>query len=261
MGPGSNENLLAGISPSLIGRDVEFFSEVTSTNVLAKEMAQKGCREGLVIIASNQTEGRGRMDRDFSSPEGGLYLSVVLRPHLPPSNVSILPLLIGLAVSKAISTTVFTETSLKWPNDVLIQNKKVCGILVESGVKGEKLEYVIVGIGINANSTMDQLPAELRETVTTLKEIKGKNIDIGDLIRHLICFLDMIYSQFLDGEIDILLDKWSERSSTIGNQVRVYTGGISIEGKALGVDRSGALMVSVDGSFQRVDIGDVEHLE
>jgi BirA family transcriptional regulator, biotin operon repressor / biotin---[acetyl-CoA-carboxylase] ligase len=257
---GLDERSLSGISTSLIGRDVEFFSEVTSTNILAKERAEDGCKEGLVIISSKQTGGKGRSNRTFVSPDGGLYLSVVLRPDQELSNMSILPLLAGLAVSKAISTTVLRESSLKWPNDVLMGGKKVCGILVESGVKGDKLEYVVIGIGINVNITMDQFPAELQEKASTLKEIIGDDVDLVELLRDLIYFLEILYGRFIEGEIDHILEKWSERSSTLGKQVRIQTSGGSMEGKALGVDQTGALMLKIDGSLHRIDVGDVEHL-
>jgi BirA family biotin operon repressor/biotin-[acetyl-CoA-carboxylase] ligase len=258
---GSDGAFLSTLSPSIVGRHVEFLGEVGSTNTIARERASKGCTEGLIIVASSQTGGKGRLSRSFISPEGGLYLSVVLRPKVSPSQASILPLMAGLAVSKAISTTVLKETSLKWPNDVLIGDKKVCGILMESSVKGHKLEYVIIGIGINVNSTIDQFPEDIRERTGTLKQIVGKLVDIEDLLRNLICFLDMQYSIFLDDQIETILDKWSERSSTIGRLISVHTGQGVFKGKALGLDQSGALLLSVDGSLQRIDMGDVEHLQ
>jgi BirA family biotin operon repressor/biotin-[acetyl-CoA-carboxylase] ligase len=259
--PGLDEDSLSNISAGVIGRDLLFFDEVNSTNEIAKERAEKGCREGLMVVASKQIAGRGRMDRTFSSPMGGLYISVVLRPGLPLSLGSILPLLAGLSVSKAISTTVLRETSLKWPNDVLMDGRKVSGILVESGVKGDALEYVVIGIGINVNSTVDELPEEIRSFAGTLKDLSGKEVDMMDLLKNLVCFLDMLYTRLKNGEVEVILDKWSERSSTIGKMVRVHGPGEIIEGKALGVDQSGALLVSVDGSFQRIDIGDIEYLE
>lgn len=252
---------LHGISPSIIGRDLEQMGAVDSTNTIARERAEKGCREGLVLVAASQTGGKGRMGREFHSPEGGLYLSIVLRPDVSPSQAGIIPLLAGLAVSKAISTTVLKETSLKWPNDVLMDGKKVCGILNEAVVKKERLEYMVVGIGINVNSTLDQLPDEIRETAGTLKDQTGETVDISDLFRNLICFLDMLYLQYISGDVATILDSWSERSSTIGKQVRIHTGSEIIEGKALGLDQSGALLLGSGNSLQRIDAGDIEHLE
>jgi BirA family biotin operon repressor/biotin-[acetyl-CoA-carboxylase] ligase len=261
MEPVLDENSLQGIDTSIIGLDVEFLGEVASTNILASERAKKGCREGLVLVASSQTSGKGRLDREFHSPEGGLYLSIVLRPSILPSQAGIIPLMAGLAVSKAISTTVMRETSLKWPNDVLMDGKKVCGILNQAAIKGDTVEYLVVGIGINVNSTLEQLPSEIRGSAGTLKELASEEIDMKDLFRNLICFLDMLYLQFLSGDISTILDGWSERSSTIGKQVKVRSGSNIIEGKALGLDQSGAILLSTEKSLQRVDVGDVEHLE
>jgi len=255
-----DKSSLIGLTTSIIGSEVEFLGEVASTNSVAKERAQDKCKEGLIVVASSQNRGRGRLDRSFISPEGGLYLSVVLRPEPSQTPVSLLPLLAGLAVSKSISTTVLKETSLKWPNDVLMEGKKVCGVLVESSFKGDKLDHVVIGIGINVNSSTDQLPEDIRERATTIKDITGNKVDMEILLRDLISFLDILYGRFKRGEMESILDQWSERSSTIGKQVRVNTGKETLEGKALGLDQSGALMISVEGSLQRVDIGDVEHI-
>jgi BirA family biotin operon repressor/biotin-[acetyl-CoA-carboxylase] ligase len=261
MEPFLDGNSLHGIETSIIGRDVEFLGEVTSTNILARERAEKGCREGLVLVASSQTSGKGRLDREFHSPEGGLYLSIVLKPKILPSQSGIIPLMAGLAVSKAISTTVMRETSLKWPNDVMMDGKKICGILNQAAVKGEGVEYLIIGIGINVNSTLEQLPDKIQGSAGTLKELTSKEIDMKDLFRNLICFLDMLYLQFLSGDISTILDSWSERSSTVGKHVKVRSGSNIIEGKALGLDQSGALLLGTENSLQRVEVGDVEHLE
>jgi len=251
---------LDDIQTSIVGTSFEFHPEADSTNDLVRERADEGAREGLVIAAGSQVKGRGRMNRSFSSPVGGLYLSILLRPDLEPHVLSTLPLIAGLTISKAISTSSGIPSELKWPNDVNINGRKVCGILLESSVKGEKIEYVIIGIGINVNTLPGDLPDEIRERTTSLMGETGSEISFRDLLRDLICFLDMHYIRFLSGGTIGLLDQWSERSSTIGREVRITGSGGSFTGKALGIDQTGALMVRTQGELRRVDSGDCQHI-
>ena len=260
MGDEISEKSLRGTTTSVIGTEIEIFPKVVSTNDVARERAEGGCREGLMIISRSQGSGRGRSGRSFASPEGGLYLSVVLKPDIPPKDVSIIPLLAGLAVSKSISSTLMVPTSLKWPNDVMVDGRKVCGILVESSVKGDRLDYLIVGIGINVNFSISDLPGELEDTAVTLKDHTGNDIDTEELLRNLVCFLEMLYNRFRLGETASILDDWSEGSETLGRNVRVKTTTGVLEGKALGLDQTGALLLSSDGTLQRIDLGDVENL-
>ncbi|MGA1793574.1 MAG: biotin--[acetyl-CoA-carboxylase] ligase [Thermoplasmatota archaeon] len=261
MGDRITEESLRGTSTSIIGREIEILDEVTSTNDIARERAEKGCPEGLIVLARSQTSGKGRAGRSFVSPPGGLYLSVVLRPGISSSQVSTLPLMAGLAVSKSISASLMLPSRLKWPNDVLVNDRKVCGILAESSTKGDRLDHVIIGIGINVNSTLKDLPSELSGSAGTLTDTKGSIVDIEELLRDLVCFLEMLYKRFIEGDIGGILDEWTERSETVGREVKVSTPDGTLKGKALGVDQSGALLVSVEGSLRRISYGDVEHID
>jgi len=245
-----------GLTTRTIGRIIHFHDVVTSTNELAREMAEGGAREGTVIIANSQSEGKGRNERRFHSPRGGIYLSIVLRPSLGPDEISVLPLVMGLAVSKAIQCTTFTEARLKWPNDVLIDGKKVSGIMTRSSVKGRNVEHVIVGIGINVNTSLDDLPEDIRQSSTSLRDVSGTDIDPNQFARDLLYFLDLVYSQFIDGQKEDLLDQWSSRSDTIGEEVRVLTSGGDVFGRALGLDQTGALVVRTDSGLERISSGD-----
>ncbi|MBN1389635.1 MAG: biotin--[acetyl-CoA-carboxylase] ligase [Candidatus Thermoplasmatota archaeon] len=260
MGDVISEGCLRGVGTGIIGRHLEIIDNVTSTNDIARERAKAGCREGLIIVARSQSDGKGRMGRNFHSPEGGLYLSIVLRPDAPPYLASTLPLLAGLAVSKSISTTLMLKTSLKWPNDVLIDGRKVSGILAESSIKGDRLEYVIIGIGINVNFPMTDLPQELWECAWTLRDASGSMVDMEELLRNLVCFLENLYNRFMEGDVGPILEEWSDRSETLGRLVRVRTPSSELEGTALGLDQTGALLISIDGLLHRIDSGDVEHL-
>ncbi|MGA1820491.1 MAG: biotin--[acetyl-CoA-carboxylase] ligase [Thermoplasmatota archaeon] len=260
MGGRITEESLRGTSTSVIGREIEIIEEAASTNEVARKRAESGCREGLIVLARSQTSGKGRAGRSFVSPPGGLYFSIVLRPGNKADQASILPLMAGLAVSKSISASLMLPSRLKWPNDVLVNDRKVCGILVESSTKGDRLDHVIIGIGINVNFTLKDLPPELSETAGTLMDAKGSRVDMEGLFRDLVCFLEMLYRRFIGGDIAGILDDWTGRSETIGRDVRIASPEGSIEGKALGVDQSGALLLSVNGSLRRISMGDVEHI-
>ncbi len=255
------QDLLNGLTTRTIGRCLEVFDTLPSTNGLAIELASKGCKEGTVVIAQTQTEGIGRRGRSFSSPIGGLYLSVVLRPRIPPSLISPLPLVFGLSAAKAIRCTAMVDALVKWPNDVLVNGRKVCGILSHSTSSKGRLESVITGIGMNVNSRTSDLPKELSSSATTLLDETGHEININDLLRNLMYFMDLHYSMFLEQQTEALLNDWSERSSTLKRRVRIDIGTGTIEGTALGVDRTGALLVRTDDGISIVPTGDCIHLE
>ncbi|MDG6226157.1 MAG: biotin--[acetyl-CoA-carboxylase] ligase [Candidatus Thermoplasmatota archaeon] len=244
---------------NVIGCDIREYPSLISTNSTARSLASQGAREGTVVIALEQTGGRGRNGRNWSSPSGGLYLSVILRPPPDVEGASAIPLLAGLAVSKAISTSCGISTSLKWPNDVLIGDRKVCGILSESSFKGESLEFIIVGIGINVRSFLE--PPTAGNYEATSLEDEGSYVELKDLTTDLLYILDMLYGRFLDGGIDTILGEWTDRSSTIGKEVSVETPTGIIGGTAVGLDGSGALVLKQDRRLTIVHSGDCLHLD
>lgn len=258
--PGLDRSCIQGLTCRVVGSVVNFHDELESTNKLAREMAEGDCSEGTVVVANRQTGGIGRMRRKWESPPGGLYLSVVLKPEISPDQAAALPLIAGLAVTKAVSATALLETSLKWPNDVLIDERKVCGILVESATKGETMEYVVIGVGINANVDTSIFPDEFSGNSISLMEKAGKEIDRGELLRNVLYFLDMTYARFLNDGVLQLLDEWTERSSTVGREVMISTRDGQILGKAVGLDDTGALLLSRDGDMIRIAEGDCVHL-
>jgi BirA family biotin operon repressor/biotin-[acetyl-CoA-carboxylase] ligase len=233
---------------------------VESTNDIASELASGGAMEGTVVMARSQTAGKGRNGRSFSSPRGGLYLSIILRPPLSIEEVYSLPLIMGLSVSKAIQCSTSMEARLKWPNDVLIDGRKVAGILMVPLVKGMDLEYVVVGIGINLNTDTERLSEEARSVAGSIKEITGKITDPNEFSRDLMYFLDLNYTQFLEGQKDDLLDQWTLRSDTVGSDVKVQMGSTEVKGKALGLDLSGALILQTEDGMKRITSGDCTNL-
>ena len=255
-----DSNSIKGLRTGIIGNIVNFHNVVGSTNELAKEIALSGGEEGTVVVSNKQTRGMGRSARKWESSEGGLYLSVVLRPNVGREELSILPLISCLAISKAISTTCLIETSVKWPNDVLIDGKKVAGILTQTSIKDDKKDYVIVGMGINVNNPVKELSHDIRRKSISISEAVGSDLDRGELLRNLLSFLDLHYHGFLQGAGPQLLEEWSDRCETIGRNVRIEMIDDTIRGSALGIDETGAIMVKQGLDMIRITSDDCIHL-
>lgn len=249
----SAELICSGLDTRIIGRNILYYPSVTSTNEIAKKEAGRGVEEGTVVIADEQTAGRGRLKRNWLTPAGNIALSVILYPE-----EQILPSLImmtSLAVSHSIKAITGLETQIKWPNDVLINAKKVCGILIESDIRNEKINYVIIGIGINVNTGKDVLSG-VQFPATSLNIESGKEISRLYIIRELIKAMDNLYGIITSG--GSVFNEWRDRLITLGKEVRVTSGKEIIEGIAESVEVDGSLLVrSPDGNLKRVVAGDV----
>jgi BirA family biotin operon repressor/biotin-[acetyl-CoA-carboxylase] ligase len=183
----------------LVGRSIIFRHVAASTNGLAKELASRGARDGTVVVAGAQTCGRGRLGSEWVSPAGGLWFSVVLRPGVEPSDVIKLVFVAGLAVAKALCELCGLDVAVKWPNDVLVRGKKVCGILAEMSTRGRGVDYVVLGIGVNANFEVSALPERLWHGATSLRTELGRRICLERLLRVILEELEGAYDLFLNG--------------------------------------------------------------
>ena len=232
------------------------FDEISSTNIKAKELARNGEEEGTVVIARIQKEGRGRFDRIWESPEGGVYLSVILRPDVSPDKTSLLPLIAALAVSKTINYFDLSST-IKWPNDVRIHGKKVAGILLESEVDGTQICYVVLGIGVNLNIDIGQFPRKLKNVTTSISQELDTAVDYQRFLEKLLSILDLYYTMFLNRDFDTILREWREQSDTLGRKVRIATSSDEITGEAYDVNQCGFLIVVTDsGEHKKITSGD-----
>lgn len=232
-----------------VGNEIEYHDSVVSTNDLAVERAREGVAEGYVVLADEQTGGRGRRERVWESPSGGVWTSVVLRPDFAPRDASLVTLAASVAVARAVEET-GVEPTIKWPNDVLVEGKKLCGILVEMEADAESISHAVVGIGLNANAKPDVPDA----SPTSLAEHVGE-VDRAALTANLLAELEDAYEAG-----DGILDEWRERSSTLGSDVRVETPNETLEGKAESIDETGALVVSTKDGERVVTAGDCVHL-
>jgi biotin-[acetyl-CoA-carboxylase] ligase BirA-like protein len=246
------------LQTDFIGQEIQHFSEVTSTNDLAKELAAKGTKEGTVVISETQTLGRGRLGREWASPEGGIWFSVILRPEVAPKDASKLTFVAAVAVARVIREMFSLEAEIKWPNDVLIGGKKVCGILTETSTKGDVVNFVVVGVGINANVSLDSFPENLRDALTSLKEELKEEVEREEFLRALLKELEHYYMMFMQKKFDLILEEWRNLAGFLGQHVEVISFDEKIRGRAVDVDRNGALIIKLrNGTAKKVMLGDV----
>lgn len=247
--------VLADLGTRLVGRYVRWHDSVSSTNDLALGLAQIPVPEGTVVIAEEQTAGRGRLGRAWASPRGGVWLSVILNPGLPVERTSVVGLAAAIAAAQAIRKTTGLLARLKWPNDVLVEAKKVVGILAEAPPGAD---WVVVGIGINANIAQEALPEVSGYPATSLQALLGHAVDREALIRALLRELDRGYAVLRSAGVRGVLRRWREMSETLGRPVCVETPDAVVSGTACDIDEAGALLVQLeDGTIRRVVAGDV----
>lgn len=239
---------------------IERFYEVDSTNDVAKQFAVHGAPEGTVVISEIQRKGRGRKGREWFSPKGGVWMSIVVRPKVTPSQAAPLTLITGLAVAKTLSHLYSLECRLKWPNDVLINEKKVCGVLTEISAEIDRINYVIIGIGINANINADSFPDEFRNSATTLKNELNREILLDELVKGLLGEFEKLYKIFQKQGFSKLKEEWKKFASTIGRKVRIITDSRTIEGIASDIGENGELFVEARDVMEKIISGDCIHI-
>jgi BirA family biotin operon repressor/biotin-[acetyl-CoA-carboxylase] ligase len=250
-----------GLQTTQLGQEIHYFKETGSTNDIAKELASEDAQEGTIVIAETQKSGRGRLGREWISPKGGVWLSVILRPQINPEHAPKIAIIAGLAVVKTLTGLYNIECKLKWPNDVLIKEKKVCGILTEIDAEMDKINYIVVGIGINANVDLNSFPVEIKKGATTLKNELKREVSRVRLVQRLLEELESNYTLFNEKGFSQLREEWKKFAGTLGRRVRIITQDKIIEGEAVDIDGDGALLVRLDdGSVEKVISGDCVHL-
>jgi BirA family biotin operon repressor/biotin-[acetyl-CoA-carboxylase] ligase len=235
------KNKLAG---KLIGHQVYFFSEIDSTNNEAHRLGVDGAPEGTVVIADSQTKGKGRLQRAWHSPAGmNIYTSIILRPDLKPDHAPQISILAGVSVAEIMDNFCPGMVNLKWPNDVLLQGKKVCGILAQMKTSANRVDFIILGIGINVNIDYNQLSQDIKNTATSLTIETGRKISRQELIIGLYENLAKWYKKLMEGGFGAVKEKWLSMAPMIGQRVQIMSENEVISGKALGIDEQGALLL------------------
>jgi BirA family biotin operon repressor/biotin-[acetyl-CoA-carboxylase] ligase len=234
------------------------FSELSSTNDYLKEKGTIGEREGLIILADSQTTGKGRLNREWFSPKGGLYFSVLLRPMtLNLTKTPLITLTAGVAVAHVLHTALGLTPHLKWPNDVLLDTKKVAGILVESTFIGDDIEYSVVGVGVNANTPLTEFPSELQQTTTTLQQWLQRPVNLPRLFGYLIGQLEFWYLRLRDQGSKAILAQYRRICATLGSHTTVDIGDQTLTGLAKDIGPDGSLILQTKAGRRVVSFGDV----
>ncbi|HYA13979.1 MAG TPA: biotin--[acetyl-CoA-carboxylase] ligase [Syntrophales bacterium] len=255
-----NEQTLADrISKKRIGNNIQFFKEVESTNDIAFQLAKSGAPEGTVVIADCQTKGKGRLKRQWQSPPGcNIYTSVVLRPAINPVFAPQITLMAGVAVADVLSGYCPENVTLKWPNDVQIRGRKVCGVLTEMSASASKgVDFIIIGIGINVNIERVDFDESFRDIATSLKEEAGSEISRLDLTVKLFDNLEYLYTRMLVEGFGFIKDMWLHYFDMVGRRIQVVFNDNVQAGEVLGVDDFGALIIADENDvIRRVMAGD-----
>ena len=252
------DDLLSRLSPGrVIGRDIQVFHETNSTNDVVEKLARDGVAEGVVVFAESQSKGRGRLGRKWVSPAGeGLWFSILLRPQLPPASATQLTIAAATAVARAIRLETGLLPQIKWPNDILIEGKKVVGILTELSAELDRVRYVIIGIGVDVN--IQEFPAELAASATSLAVVAGKKFIRAEIAAAILKELDVDYARITRGEFSALAEEWEQQCITLGQRVQIHIGDRPVAGRAESLDIDGALLLRTDyGHLERIVGGDV----
>jgi len=242
-----------------MGRVIHHFHTLDSTNSKAYGLALDGAEEGEIVLAESQEKGRGRLDRRWFSPVSlNLYLSVVLRPPIPPQEAPLLTLLAAVATTEAIRALTGLSPRIKWPNDILLRDRKVAGLLNEIHSETDRVHFVILGIGVNLNGETRSFPREIRQMATTLREETGRKVSRKAFLARLLWDLEAWYTLFLKEGGSRVLEAWREGAQIRGRKVEVKSFGDILRGTAVDVDSSGALILDTGHGDQiRVVAGDL----
>jgi BirA family biotin operon repressor/biotin-[acetyl-CoA-carboxylase] ligase len=243
------------LATKILGREIISYKRIGSTNAAAYELAQKGLKEGAVVLAEEQTKGRGRLGRSWASPyRCGIYLSCILRPEMSLGEVPKLTIAASVSVAKAIRELTGLQAVIKWPNDILLDSKKVCGILLEMMAEQDRLGFVVVGIGVNVNTARNLLP----KGATSLKEELGEDVSRIRLTQKILENLEREYKRLSKGAFEEIAAEWKELSEMLGARVKVELPTREFEGQAIDLDSSGSLLVRLDNGFiEKTSSGDV----
>jgi BirA family biotin operon repressor/biotin-[acetyl-CoA-carboxylase] ligase len=244
-----------------LGKTIHYFYTIESTNSKAYELANQGADEGEVVIAESQTKGKGRLGRNwFSPPYLNLYLSVILRPRISPHQAPLITLMAAVAAAEAIEKSFSLRPSIKWPNDILLNGRKVAGLLNEIKSETDRIHFVILGIGVNLNVDGKIFPKEIRSIATSMKKEMGQAISRKNFLASLLQEMEKWYAVFLKEGGCGILRSWRKWAQMKGREVRMTSFGETIAGRAVDVDSDGALIIETKrGERKRVVAGDVEY--
>jgi BirA family biotin operon repressor/biotin-[acetyl-CoA-carboxylase] ligase len=252
----SKEELLDGLNTNIVGTKLFVFESIDSTNTCAKALAETGMDDGAVVFADFQSEGRGRLGRPWlSEPGKNLLFSCIIRPPMSNEQSGILTFFAAVAVAQALESVTKLKVECKWPNDLLLNGKKCCGILLENSLGKERLEYSVIGIGVNANQ--DGFQGNALTNATSLKQMLGMEVDRKKLFQQILREIDTHYADIRLGRISRIFLEWNNRCSMFGRDVTVAREGVTLNGKAVGLNTDGGLVLETKAGKEIIYAGDV----
>lgn len=248
-----------GLTTTSLGREIYYYDILKSTNGQARDLADSGALDGSLVVAEEQGEGRGRLGRGWFSPAGmGIWCSLILRPRVMPSEAPPVTMLTAVAVSRAVSQVAGIRADIKWPNDLLVNGKKLCGILTEMNAELERVNYLVVGAGINVNTSSEAFPVEIGDIATSIRAELGYDISRVKLLRAYLQQFEELYHVWLSEGFAPVLAEWRQKCVTLNCSVTIKTLKETINGWAKNVDTSGALEILLpDGSVRTFVAGEV----
>ena len=248
------------LNTRFLGNRIYYFNTIDTTQNFAMKIASKKNEDGSVVISKKQTGGRGRMKRKWRSPVGGIWMSVIIHPEFDVTHATLVPIATSLALCIAIEKTLKINTKLKWPNDVILNGKKVAGVLIDASIISNQIESMVLGIGINFKINPDELESSIKTTpnfygVATLVK---KNENMSPLIKQFLYELEKVLALINSSQIKKIRNEWTKRSSTIGRNVSIITNEGRINGKAVRIDNDGGLIISMGKKTKRILVGDIK---
>ena len=256
--------IISGLKTKMLGQEAYYFDSIDSTQSQALKMANESKNNGTIVIAEKQTGGRGRSGRKWVSLKGGIWFSIILHPKFDISNTTLFPIASSLALSNAIEKTCRISTELKWPNDLTIKGKKLAGMLVDASFESNRIESLILGVGVNFEVDTKEIEKTLRKTpnyygVSSLNEQKNKCKPI-ELIQSFLSELEHVYEELNNNKTNKIILEWTKKSSTIGKKIEIDTNDGKVTGEAIKIDNDGGLLIKNKGKTHKVIAGDVIHL-
>ena len=254
----TKEKISENLETEEIAKEILCFRKVFSTNSIAKFLANHNAEDGTVLISEIQTKARGRSGKKWEAPDGGIWMSLILRPQVPPARIGLITLATGVAIAKSIRS-LGLDAKIKWPNDVLIHGDKISGVLTEVNATFNEIDWIVVGIGIDSNISLEDFSEDIRPGTTTLTEELPAEIDENELIAIFLNEFEEVYKLYKDGEVEAILKDWRELSDTIGKYVNItQTGGKITQGYVVGINNEGSLIIErQDGALEKIISGEL----
>ncbi|WP_079509531.1 biotin--[acetyl-CoA-carboxylase] ligase [Mesobacillus jeotgali] len=254
------DKITLGLKTEFLGRNLHYHESVESTQKIAYKLAYENAEEGTIVIAEEQTAGRGRMDRKWHSPKyTGIWMSILLRPKIPIPKAPQLTLITAVGVVQAIEEVTGLLPEIKWPNDIMINGKKITGILTELQAESDRINSVIIGIGINVNSAEEDFPEEIKQVASSLAIETGREIDREQLIRTILEKLEKLYLLYLEKGFFPIKLMWESYAVSIGKQITARTITGEIKGKAIGITEDGVLLIEDNtGTIHNIYSADIK---